>query len=249
MRSVHRSCGRLSRNVSAMKVIIGDLSLKPCQLFLGSFLIFVSQTVFAAGEPCGGCSTLLYANDNLIFTICHGPYTKIDIKRLDQWQNCDDAEIQIRYKKNGNTTQYADCLSEAGKQFRIRGSEFMLKHFQTTYPGFESEPLLVEILNLETNKKTYQFEKQFQACSRKDIDQAVKQVESAIAKPFKGGQTYFNLVYGGFYRLRGCAKSDPQLVLSILRKYQNSGYFDGEVAETLSSVTSDAEVIYEAIKR
>lgn len=232
-----------------MKVIIGDLALKPRQLLLGAFFIFVNQTVFAAGETCGGYSTLLYVNDNLVLTICHGQYTKIDLKRLDRWQNCDDAEIQIRYKKNGNTTQYADCLSEAGKQFQIHGSDFMLKHFQTTYPGFEPEPLLVEILNLETNEKTYQFEKQFSACTRRDIDQALKQVDAAIAKPFNGGQTYFNLVYGGFYKLRDCTRSEPVLVLSILHKYQNSGLFNGEVAETLSSVTSDAELIYAAIKR
>lgn len=232
-----------------MKVIIEDLSLKSRQLLLGAFFIFVVQTVFAAGVTCGGYSTLLYANDNLVLTICHGPYTKIDLKRLNQWQSCDDAEMQIRYKKNGNRIQYADCLSEAGKQFQILGSDFMLKHFQTTYPGFEPEPLLVEILNLETNKRTYQFEKQVPACTRKDIDQAVKQVDSATAKPFKAGQIYFNLVYGGFYKLRDCARSDPELALSILRKYQNSELFDGEVAETLSSVTSDAELIYAAIKR
>ena len=223
--------------------------MKPCQLLLGAFFVFINQTVFAAEATCGGYSTLLYTNDNMALTICHGPYTKIDLKRLDQWQSCDDAEILIRYKKNGNNTRYADCLSEAGKQFRIRGSEFMLKHSQTTYPGFEQEPLVVETLNLETSKKTYQYAKQFPVCTRKEIDQAARQVNSATAKPFNGGQTYFNLVYGGFYKLRDCARSDPELVLSILHNYQNSGLFDGEVAETLSSVTSDTELIHAASKR
>lgn len=231
-----------------MKLIFRHLALIPRELLLGAFLIAVNPTVFAAEAICGGYRTLLYASDKIVLTICHGPYTKIDRKRLGQWQGCDDAVIQISDKKNGRTTQYTDCLSEAGKQFRVRDNAFMLRHFQTTYPGFESEPLLIEILNLDTNKKTYVFEKRFPACTRKDIDHAEKQVDSTTAKPFNG-ETYFTSVYGGFYRLRDCAKSDPQLVLSILRKYQNSDLFDGEVAETLSSVTSEVELIYAAITR
>lgn len=124
----------------------------------------------------------------------------------------------------------------------------MLRHFQTTYPGFESEPLLIESLDLETSKKTYEFEKQFPACGRNDIDHAAKQIDSTTAKTFNR-ETYFTSVYGGFYKLRDCAKSDPQSVLTILRKYQNSDLFDGEVVETLSSVTSEVELIHAAIRR
>lgn len=219
------------------------------QLLIGAFIIFLCQTISVAEETCGGLGTRLYANDNLALTICHGPYTQIDLKHLYQWQNCDDAQIQIRSMKNGATTPYADCLSEAGTQFRIRDDDFMLKYFQTTYPGFETEPLLVEILNLETNETTFQFEKKFPACTRNDIDQAVIQIDTAIAKPFDGEQRYFDLVYGGFYKLRNCARSAPGQVLSILRKYQNKRLFDGEAAEILSSVTSDAELIYAASSR
>lgn len=232
-----------------MKVVLRHLGLKPLKLLLAAILIAVTPPLFAAEDTCGGYSTLLYANDKTVLTICHGPYTKINRKRLDQWQGCDDAVIKITDKNSGKTTQYADCLSEAGKQFRIQGSAFMLRHFQITYPGFESEPLLIESLDLETSKKTYEFEKQFPACGRNDIDHAAKQIDSSTAKTFNR-ETYFTSVYGGFYKLRDCAKSDPQSVLTILRKYhQNSDLFDGEVVETLSSVTSEVELIHAAIRR
>ena len=231
-----------------MKIIFRHLALRHLELLLGLLLILGNPRAFAANASCGGYSTLLYASDKIVLTICHGPYTKIDRKRLGQWQGYDDAVIQIRDKRNGKTIQVADCLPEAGKQFRMHGNAFMLRHFLTTYPGFESEPLLTETINLDTNKKTYVFERQFPACTSKDIVQAAKQVDSTVAKPFDG-ETYFTSVYGGFYKLRDCAKSDPLSVLTILRKYQNSGLFDGEVAETLHSVTSEVELIYAAIKR
>jgi hypothetical protein len=198
---------------------------------------------------CGGLSTLLYANDKIALTICHGSYTKIDRTRLGQWQDCDDAMIHNRDKTSGKTTQYADCLPGARKQFRISGDTFMLRHFYATYPGrFESKPLLVEALNLATNKKTYEFEIRFPACTRKDIEDAAKQIDSTIAKPFDG-KTYFTSVYGGFYKLRDCAKSNPQFVRSVLHKYETSGLFDGEVAETLSSVINEVELIHAATTR
>lgn len=231
-----------------MNLIFQYFVFRHRELLLGALLTVASPSVFAVDDPCGGYSTLLYANDKIVLTICHGPYTKIDRKLLGQWQGCDDAVILIRDKRNGKASQFADCLSEAGKKFRMHGNAFMLKHFQTTYPGFESEPLLTETINLDTNKKTYAFEKHFPACTSKDIDHAAKQVNSIVAKPFNG-ETYFASVYSGFYRLRDCARSDPQSVLTILRKYQNSGLFAGEVAETLSSVTSEVELIYAAIKR
>lgn len=83
---------------------------------------------------------------------------------------------------------------------------------------------------------------------RDDIENAAKQVDSTTAKPFDGN-TYFTSVYGGFYKLRDCAKSDPKLVLSILRKYQTNDLFDGEVAETLTSVTGEVELIQTATMR
>jgi hypothetical protein len=203
-----------------------------------------------AGEAtCGGYSTLLYSNGRMALTICHGPYTKIDRARLSQWQGCDDAVIYLLDKENGTTTQFADCLSEAGKQFRIQGDSFMLRHFYAAYPSrFDSKPLLVETQNLKTKKKTYQFETRFPVCTKKDIDDATRQIDATTAKSFDG-TTYFDSVYGGFYKLRDCAQSDPELALSILQKYKKSGLFDGEVAEALSSVLSEAELIYAATVR
>lgn len=232
-----------------MKLIYPHSVLIPRRFLVAAILFAIHSVASAAEVTCGGLSTLLYANDKIALTICHGPYTKIDRTRLEQWQDCDDAMIHIRDKTNGKTAQYADCLPGARKQFRISGDTFMLRNFYATYPGrFDSEPLLVEVLNLATNKKTYEFEKQFPACARKDIDEAAKQIDSTTAKPFDG-KTYFTSVYGGFYKLRDCAKSNPQLVRSVLLKYERSGLFDGEVAETLSSVINEVELIHAATTR
>lgn len=107
--------------------------MMPRVLLLGILLITAYRTALATEDICDGYSTHLYTNDKIVLTICHGPYTKIDRTRLGQWQGCDDAAFQIRDKNTGETSQYADCISEAGKQFRIHGTAFMLRHFQTTY--------------------------------------------------------------------------------------------------------------------
>lgn len=136
-------------------------ALKPCELLVGTLLFAVSSLSIADELACDGFSTFLYANSKIVLTICHGSYTKIDRTRLGQWQECDDATVYIRDKKNGTTTLFTDCLSEAGKQYRVYGDAIMIRHFYTTYPEFKSKPLLVETLDLTTNKRTYEFEKQF----------------------------------------------------------------------------------------
>lgn len=215
------------------------------QFLLVGLLLAASSMLFAADDTCNGYSTILYTDDKTVLTICHGPYTKIDRKGLENWQGCDDGFFLMRDKENGTTRQYADCLSDAGKQFRIHNGDFMLRHFEDSYPGFEPEPLLIEIHNLKTHKVSYEFERQFPACTGKDIDDAAEQVNSTLAQPFDG-KTYFTSLYGGLYRLRDCAKSDPQRVLSLLHNLQKSSLFDGETAETLNSVTSDVELIHAA---
>ena len=60
------------------------------------------------------------------------------------------------------------------------------------------------------------------------------------------GKTYFTSIYGGFFKLRDYAVSDPDFVLSILNKYKKKGVFDGEVAETLSNVIDEVELIAKA---
>ncbi len=232
-----------------MKILFQRKALKFCVLIVASLLSACNDTVFATEVTCGGDSTLLYTNNKIALTICHSPYTRIDRVRLDHWQDCNDAMIHIRDKNQGKNTEYADCLPGARKQFRVRRDAFMLRHFYETYPGrFELKPLVVETLNLTTNTKTYQFEKRFPACTKKYVDDAAKQIDAATAKPFDG-DTYFDSVYGGFYKLRDCAQSAPRLVLSILQRYGKSGLFDGEVAETLSSVISEVELIDAATVR
>jgi len=232
-----------------MKIMLKKTTLMLYILVTASLWPAASDKAFASEVTCGGYSTFLYANNKVSLTICHGPYTKIDRDRPDRWQDCDDAIIYLRDKTRGETSEYADCLPGARKQFRIEGDTFMLRHFYATYPGrFESKPLLVETLSLTTNTKTYEFEKQFPACTGRDIDDATKQIDSATAMPFDG-KTFFDSVYGGFYKLRDCAQSEPKSVLAILNRYRESGLFDGEVAETLSSVTSEVDLIDAAIKR
>ncbi len=219
---------------------------KPVGLLV-SFVVFASTAIAAeSGVTCNGLNTILYSSSDMDLSVCHGEYTKIDKSKLERWQNCDDALIHIKDKKQGKTRVYADCMSETGKQIRVVGDTFMLRHFHAQYPGrFEPKPLLIEALNLSTNTKSYKFEKQFPACSKKDIDDATRKIDMTTAKPFDGS-TYFNSVYGAFYKLRNCSVSDSQRVLSILHKYQESDRFDGEVAEMLSSVISEVELIHAA---
>jgi len=231
-----------------MKLIFKHSVFEFSGLLIVLFLFVMGTVVSAADVTCNGYATILYDNDKTALSICHGPYTKIDRKRLDQWQACDDAIIQIKDKESGKKHQYADCLSDAGKEFRVDGNVFMLRHFLMTYPEFESQPLLVESLDLMTNKKTYRFEKQFPVCTKKDISDAANQIDSVTVKPFEG-KTYFNAVYSNLYTLRDCAKSNPELVISILRRYRTGNYFDGEVEETLNSVVDEVELIGAATQR
>ena len=216
-----------------------------------SILLFVlaTQNTLAIGAEakCGGISTTLYSSNDLSLSICHGPYTKIYLSQLHQWQNCDDALIQISNKKQGKTTIHTDC-GVAKKQFMLRNNEFMLRHFYSGYPNFEEKPLLIETLNLADSTVKYKFSKTFPVCSKKDINNAIQQIDLTKAKPFDGN-TFFTSIYGGFYILRDCAATDSKLVYAALRKYQESMVFDGEAAETLNTVISEVEIIAKAINQ
>lgn len=213
-----------------------------------SILLFVlaTQNTLAIGAEakCGGISTTLYSSNDFSLSICHGPYTKINLSQLHQWQNCDDAQIQINDKKRGKTTIYADC-GVAKKQFMLHNNAFMLRHFYSGYPNFEEKPLLIETLNLADNTVKYKLLKTFPVCSKKDINNAIQQIDLTKSMPFDGN-TFFTSIYGGFYTLRDCAASDSKLVYAALRKYQESMIFDGEAAETLNTVISEVEIIAKA---
>jgi len=179
-------------------------------------------------------------------TICHGPYTKIDWSSLSEWQSCDDAKIQIRRKGNAKTAEYVDCMPMVPKQFSIRGNNLLLLHFFTEYPGFKKKPMLVETIELSTDKRKYEFVEKFTARSKKDFESAVKQIDSTLTKPFDG-TTFFTSIYGGFFVLRDYAAVDPKSVLLVLQNYQKrGGRIDGEVAETLSEVIEEVNLIYAA---
>ena len=93
-----------------------------------------------------------------------------------------------------------------------------------------------------TNAKQYAFIKKFPRCTKQDIDNATKQIDSTMAKPFDD-KTFFLSVYGGFFKLRDCAATDTKSVLSILRKYRENRVFDGEVAETFGGIVKEVELI------
>ena len=212
-----------------------------------SFFVIPNALVAGIDAVCSGENTIIYSNKDMTLTICHAPYTKISQTQLDQWQDCDDAIIRISNKKKGKTTEYIDCGLSSNIQFMLRGDTFMLRHYFTEYPGFEMKPMLIESLDLASNKNTYEFITEFPTCSKKEIGQTIQVIDSTIAAPFDG-KTYFKSIYSSFFRLRDCAKDDYGYVLSVLRKYQESGAFDGEVAETLVSVIDEVELIALATK-
>ena len=221
---------------------------------LSGLLLIVAAQFGGAGvlsaeqeHACGGYTTLLYANDSLALSLCHAPYTKIDRTGLRQWQDCDDAMLQLADKKSGKTSVYYDCGVPSRKQFRLEGDSLMLRHFYTDAADFELHPLMVESHNLLTQKKHYVFVKQFAKCTVQDIQAAHQQVEMEINKPFDG-RTYFTHVYGGLLKLRDCAASDSAQVLAAFKQLQQQGQFDGEVAETYSILLDEVELIGTAIR-
>jgi len=209
---------------------------------------FANALQVLASEPvteCGGYNTVLYSNNDVALSICHAPYTKIDRSLLGQWQDCDDAMIYLRDKIHGTTKEYADCSPTTRKQFMVRGNTLRLRHYYTEYPGFEDKPLLVETFDIHTKKKKYEIVAKLITYNKKDIENAVAEIDTTIEKPFDGS-TYFKSIYGGFFKLRDYAISDPDFVLSVLNKYKKKGVFDGEVAETLSNVIDEVELIAKA---
>lgn len=217
---------------------------------LVSFLflfILAAPNAFASTPDgtCGGVSTLIYSNSEMDLSICHGEYTKIDKSKLGKWQNCDDAMVQIKDKKHGELSQYADCQTNKIRQFMIADNSLMLNHVYMEYPGFEEKPLLIERFDLTTRAKKYIFKKQFLVCNKKDIDNSIKQIDSGIAKSDMG--KYFDFVYGGLFKLRDCAKTDPVSVLAVFKKYENKALFDGEVAETFSELFEEVKLISAAV--
>lgn len=199
-------------------------------------------------ENCGGVSTLIYSGSEIDLSICHGEYTKIDQSKLGQWQNCDDAIVQIKDKKNGKLSIYADCQTNKIRQFMIADNALELSHVYVEYPGFEEKPLLIERFDLTTHTKKYIFKKQFLACNKIDVDNSVKQIESGIANRSDMGK-YFDSVYGGLFKLRDCAKTAPVSVLAVFKKYEKKALFDGEVAETFSELFEEVKLISTAMAR
>jgi hypothetical protein len=212
-------------------------------LVLSILLVTLSSFAAEAETSCQGISTILYSSSDVILTICHGPYTEINRSKLDQWQNCDDAMIQIQKKGDAKAMEYAECMLAVQKQFSVQGSNLLIRHFFTEYPEFEKKPMLVESIELKSNKKKYEFVGEFTMRSKEDFENAIKKINSTVAKPFDE-KTFFSSVYGGFFILRDYAAVDPESVLSALRNYQNSQMFDGEVAETLSEVMEEVKLIY-----
>lgn len=212
------------------------------------FLFWAMPNAFASAPDatCGGISTLIYTNSEIDLSICHGEYTRIDKSNLGQWQNCDDAMVQIRDKKHGKLTQYADCLTNKIRQFMVLENSLMLSHVYMEYPGFDEKPLLIESLDLTTRSKKYIFKKEFSVCNKKDIDNAIKKIDSVIANPADVGK-YFDLVYGGLFKLRDCAKTEPVSVIAAFKNYEKRALFDGEVAETFGELFEEVKLISAAV--
>jgi hypothetical protein len=106
--------------------------------------------------------------------------------------------------------------------------------------------MLVEQFDLVTRAKKYEFTRKLPGACKAAIGEAIRKIDTAMAKP--DDKDYFGSVYGGLFQLRDCAAAEPGPALSALRKYQDRGAFDGEVAETLSTVIDEAELISRAAK-
>lgn len=218
-----------------------------------AFFLFgcaVSQLSFGGDQQaqCYGVNTLLYSNADTELSICHGEYWKVKASDFVKWHECVDAMILIKNKKRNKVSEYADCSPTGTKQMMLQGSVLKIRHLYVEYPSNQEKPLLIESIDLDSGSKRYEFLKKFPFCSSADISNAVKAIDFEGAKPFNG-DTFFEVVYGGFYKLRDCAKDHPLDVRRILKKYEESQKFDGEVAETLGDVISEVDLIVSAVSK
>lgn len=221
--------------------------------FFYFFIIMISigvYPIFASGseDECFGIKTPIINKGPLTLVICHAPYTKIEKTRLAEWQNCDDAIFMLVEKIPGNDrwTKLAECEVTMNRQFKVKKDTFFLLHYFMQYPGFNEIPMLVETYNIRTKARLFKITGKLESIQKPDVDKAIQAIDAEIKKPFDGN-TYFDSVYGGFFKLRRYALRDPDFSLSILKKYEESGKFDGEVSETLSGIVSEVELISKAV--
>ena len=217
---------------------------------LSSLLAIICTPYILFAEPefeCHGYRTIIYKNIDVALAVCHSPQMKIKRSLLAEWQDCPDAMIYIRNKKNNKLKLHTDCIPTTHKEFKINGNNLLIKHYHNEYPGFNLKPLLIEKYNILDKTKKYTLIAKLPNYSKSEIQRAITNLEEEVSKPFNGS-TYFKTVYDCFYKLRAYAQTNHKFVLEKLKEFEDRGIFSGEVSGTLNEVTQEAEFISLATK-
>lgn len=216
---------------------------------LGTFFISTQALAGEAESQCGGGATSLLSYKGSDIYICHGPYEKINITELDKWQTCIDGMFYLRTKVNGiiHETLLNECVPTIRMEYRINNDNFEIKHYFSEFPGFTEKERIIESYNIKNGKNSYTVIGEVVKLTQQDIDNEANKITEEISKPFNGN-TYFTIVYTAFHKIRDYAFIDPAYSLSILKEYQSKQLFDGEVAEVLSNIIEEAELISKAVR-
>ncbi len=85
--------------------------------FLFAFGLFATAAL-GDGTTCGGINTVLYSNNSIGITICHGPNTIVDRAQLQKWQSCTDARIMKWSTNSGHPVKGINYPNEVNNESR-----------------------------------------------------------------------------------------------------------------------------------
>jgi len=223
--------------------------MKTIAITLISFVLlhFSATQAEESSYVCNGYMTALYSGTTNTIAICHGPYMKLDTKRLSNWNRCGDSIIYSINKRNKKHKIIADCSPMVIKEFRLIGEKLEIQHYCNQHKSTDQLPFILESHDVENGSVSYGYSYNPVKYTRKDIEDAIALIEKTISAPFDG-KTYFNNIYSSFYKLRDYAVTDYKYSKDILSTYKDRAVFDGEVTETLSEVIYDVLLVERAIK-
>lgn len=175
-------------------------------MYKSSYLVFSlimlsisASIIHASGSEfeCNGYNTLLYSNSNLSFAVCHSSHMKINRKHLEQWQNCVDAFISKRDKKNNKTVLLTDCSPISQKEFKVANSSIHIKYYYEQFPEHDLVPFIIESHNTDNSDTNYELISQPTIYTKTEIISSINLIVKTLKEPFNGA-TYFKYIYSGF---------------------------------------------------
>ncbi|MDH5766481.1 MAG: hypothetical protein OEZ38_10745 [Gammaproteobacteria bacterium] len=217
-------------------------------IFVSCILLIhpLAATGQSPGFDCAGYSSIIFSDQHTMISICHSPHLKINRKQLHEWQDCVDAMIYSRNKQNQDSHLLADCKPTIHKQFKVENNELLIKHFYNSYPGFTPTPLLLEKYSLKSLLPGYEILAKHKIITKNEIQASILAINTELGKPFDG-KTFFTTIYSNLDTIRNFSFSNPEQSLAILKDYYKREVFDGEVAETLTEIIDDVELIQAAL--